>query len=122
MAPPQEFGPCWLIRANARGGSGLALFFGVGLERGEHDGFGEQLGQDVRRGLRISRIDDVCWHTLTVYGGQLPGDLGVVLGPVGFEQSDFVVGELTLDLVRAEDSALIDLAAEAPGGGEVDED
>ena len=52
----------------------------------------------------------------------MPGDLGVVLGPVGFEQGYVVFAELVLDLGGLEDEALVDLAAEAPGGGEVDED
>ncbi len=59
---------------------------------------------------------------LRLDGGELLGDLGIVLGPVGFEEGDVVLGELVLDLGGPEDEALVDLAAEAPGGGEVDED
>src|SRR5580698_6395350 len=45
----------------------------------------------------------------------------MVLGPVGAEQRYVVFAELVLDVRGFEHEALVDLAAEAPGGGKVDE-
>ena len=67
-------------------------------------------------------VDDVGGDAAAVDGGELLGDRGVVLGPVGAEEGDVVFAELVLDVGGFEDEALVDLAAEAPGGGEVDED
>ena len=101
---------------------GLAHFFSVLLEGGEDDVFGEELGQDVGGGVYGRGVDDVGGDAAAVDGGELLGDLGVVLGPVGSEEGDVVFAELVLDVGGLEDEALVDLAAEAPGGGEVDED
>src|SRR5258708_7225843 len=54
--------------------------------------------------------------------GELLGDLGVVVGPAGAEECDVVFAELVLNVGGFEDEALVELAAEATGGGEVDED
>src|SRR5271170_3338469 len=92
------------------------------FEGGEDDVFGEEFGEDVGRGVLHRRIDYVGGDATAVDRGELLGDLGVVLGPVGLEESDVVFAELMLDVGGFQDGALVDLAAEAPGGGKVDED
>src|SRR5579859_5832647 len=89
--------------------------FCVFLEGGEDDVFGEELGKDVGGGVYGRGVDDVGGDAAAVDGGELFGDLGVVLGPVGAEEGDAVPAELVLDVGGAKDEALIDLAAEAPG-------
>ncbi len=97
-------------------------WFQVLFEGSENNAFGEELGQDVWGGVFRRGIDDVGGYAAAVDQGELFGDLGVVLGPVGAEEGDLIFAELMLNVGRLEDGALVDLATEAPGGGEVDED
>ena len=98
------------------------LFLGVFFEGVEDDVFGEELGEDVGSRVYGGGVDDVGGDAAAIDGGELLGDGGIVLGPVGAEEGDVVFAELVLDVSGFEDEALVDLAAEAPGGGEVDED
>ena len=43
-------------------------------------------------------------------------------GPVGLDQGDSALAQALLDVGAVEDYALVDLAAEAPAGGEVNQD
>ena len=72
--------------------------------------------------LGAGGVDDVGGDAAAVERGELVGDGGVVLGPVGFEEDEVVGDEAGVDVGGVEDGALVDLAGEAPGGGEVDED
>ena len=107
-------------RPCARNNAGL--WVDVFFEGGEDDVLGEELGEDVGGGVWSRGVDDVGGDAAAVDRGELFGDLGIVLGPVGAEEGDVVFAELMLDVGGFEDGALVDLAAEAPGGGEVDED
>jgi hypothetical protein len=50
------------------------------------------------------------------------GDVGILIGPVGAEEDGTGVMEALLNVGAIEDEAFVDLAGEAPAGGEVDED
>ena len=83
------------------GSSGLRVamsWLHVLFEGGEDDVFGEELGEDVGGGVLCGGVDDVGGDAAAVDRGELLGDLGVVLGPVGAEEGDVVVAELMLDV------------------------
>src|SRR5207302_7580628 len=54
--------------------------------------------------------------------GEEPGDPVVAVRPVGAHRQDVASGERGGDLRGVEDQALVDLAGEAPVGGDVHED
>src|SRR5208282_3879111 len=90
-------------------------------ERIDDDAWGQQFGQEVgfapaRRVERVSR------HAAAAQRGERLGDGFVVAGPVGLEQGDVAVCKRLLHLRLVESHALVELAAQAPTGGEVHKD
>src|ERR1700685_1823468 len=59
---------------------------GVALDRCQDTSLGQQLGEDIGRAGSSCGIDHVGRHAGAAQRGQLPGDLRVLIGPVGFEQ------------------------------------
>ena len=86
-----------------------------------HNSRGQDFGEEPRA-LFSRDIKHVGRHTASAERRQRLRNGVVVAGPVGAEQDDVAVGEGFLDFRLAEGYALVDLAAEAPAGGEVDED
>ena len=82
----------------------------------------EDLGEDVGWSGRVGGVEGVGGNSAAAEGGEGLGDGGILIGPVGAEEDGAGIAEMLLDVGAVEDEALVDLAAEAPAGGEVDED
>jgi hypothetical protein len=102
-------------------GGGL-LRSGESVECGDDDAWGEDFGEDVGRGIGVGGIEGVGGDSAAAEGGEGLGDGGILVGPVGAEEDGAGVAKMLLDVGAVEDEALVDLAGEAPAGGEVDED
>ena len=102
-------------------GGGL-LRSGESVECGDDDAWGEDFGEDVGRGIGVGGIEGVGGDSAAAEGGEGLGDGGILVGPVGAEEDGAGVAQMLLDVGAVEDEALVDLAGEAPAGGEVDED
>jgi hypothetical protein len=83
---------------------------------------GEDFGEDVGGGGGVGGIEGVGGDSAAAESGEGLGDGGILIGPVGAEEDGAGVAEMLLDVGAVEDEAFVDLAGEAPAGGEVDED
>src|SRR5271170_2108535 len=92
------------------------------VEGVEDDTGSQDFGQNLWRVAGRSRIEDVGGNSAAAEGGEGLGDSLVVAGPIGANQGDAAVAEALLHIFAIEDDAFVDLAAQAPAGGEIDQD
>ncbi len=85
----------------------------------QDDSRSENLGQQPGIGLS-GHVERVGRYAVAAECGQRLGDGGVIAGPVGAEKSYVAAGEGVFDFRPAQGHALVHLAGEAPGRGEID--
>ena len=83
---------------------------------------GEQFRQDDWIVFFAGRIEKVEWNADSVKLGQLAGDLGVAVGPVGQHGNDTELFERFAHSLGVDGGAQVKFAGDAPVGGEVEKD
>jgi hypothetical protein len=98
--------------------------FGVGLlGKGlENDGGSDEFGKELGWGVGVGAKEDVGGNSFASVFLEGGGDGGVASGPVGHEEGDILFAKGGLNFGLRESESFVDLAGEAPSGGEVDED
>ena len=94
----------------------LRLFEGI-----EDDAGSKEFGEN-HRGIFAGKPDEVEGDGATLVGGELGGNAGILVGPVGAKGGDFFVGKRLEDLGGTKDEFLVGLASGAPAGSEIDVD
>src|SRR5687767_11913011 len=90
------------------------------LSEREDSGNREQLRQDL--GRLAGRVVDVERNARAPLGFEEAADGGVSAGPVADQDGDLLLREGSGDILALEHGLLVDLAGDAPVGGEVSED
>ena len=98
--------------------------FGIGLlgKSFENDGGSDEFGKELGWGVGGGTEENVSGDSFTPVFLEGGGDGGVTSGPVGHEEGDILFAEGGLDFGSGKSESFVDLAGEAPGGSEVDED
>ena len=98
--------------------------FGVGLlgEGLENDGGSDEFGEELGWGVGVGTEEDVGGDSFAPVFLEGGGDGGVAAGPVRHEEGDIFFAEGGLNFGSGESESFVDLAGEAPSGGEVDKD
>ena len=113
---------CYVLPLSPTAGSGsqgLAAWVVPELvKRPQDDARREHLGQ--HQGGLSGEVKDVGRHTGAAELAERGSDVLIVLGPVGADQHDSGIAQAPPHIATIEDRALINLAAQAPAGGEID--
>ena len=98
--------------------------FGVGLlGKGlENDGGSDEFGKELGWGVGVGAKEDVGGHSFASVFLEGGSDGGVAASPVGHEEGDILFAKGGLNFGLRESESFVDLAGEAPSGGEVDKD
>lgn len=100
-----EVGRCWLPAEGFE-------------DDGGGDDFGEELGGGIGRGAE----EDVGGDPLAAIFLESGGDGRIAAGPVGHEKGYISFTEGGFNFCTRKGESFVDLAGEAPGGGEIDKD